>query len=64
MWLCYFQEERVTIFCEISQRHHRAVMGVKGTKVQDIEYRFDVKIKFPDRNARGNPYFTCNLYKI
>ncbi|XP_014294647.1 vigilin [Halyomorpha halys] len=45
-------EERVTIYCEISQKHHRAVMGNKGSKVQEIEYRFDVKIKFPDRNAR------------
>ncbi|KAF6209513.1 hypothetical protein GE061_015260 [Apolygus lucorum] len=46
-------EERVTINCEISQQHHRAVMGTKGSKVQDIESRFDVKIKFPDRN-RGD----------
>ncbi|BES96901.1 Hypothetical protein domain [Nesidiocoris tenuis] len=43
-------EERVTVPCVIPQQHHRAVMGTKGFKVQDIESRFDVKIKFPDRN--------------
>lgn len=44
-------KERVTITCEIPQKNHRAVMGPKGSNVQQIEAKFDVKIKFPDRNT-------------
>lgn len=38
-------------------------MGNKGSKVQDIEYRFDVQIKFPDRNTRGKSYYVASLYR-
>lgn len=36
-------------------------MGNKGSKVQDIESKFDVKIKFPDRNARGRSIVLYSL---
>ncbi|KAL1137858.1 hypothetical protein AAG570_009554 [Ranatra chinensis] len=50
-------EERVTIVCEVPQKHHRALMGSRGSKVQDIEAKYDVKIKFPDRNLQaGDTY--------
>ncbi|KAJ9583704.1 hypothetical protein L9F63_021949 [Diploptera punctata] len=42
----------VTIECIIPQKHHRTVMGAKGSKVQRITYDHDVQIKFPDRDAR------------
>ncbi|XP_012272523.1 vigilin [Orussus abietinus] len=43
-------ESRVTIECVIPQKHHRAVMGAKGRKVQLITSEYDVQIKFPDRD--------------
>uniref|UniRef100_A0A023FAG6 Putative vigilin n=2 Tax=Triatoma infestans TaxID=30076 RepID=A0A023FAG6_TRIIF len=59
-------KERVTITCEIPQKNHRAVMGPKGSNVQQIEAKFDVKIKFPDRNTGrgmddGQGYYDENL---
>ncbi|KAJ9575749.1 hypothetical protein L9F63_007395, partial [Diploptera punctata] len=45
-------ESMVTIECIIPQKHHRTVMGAKGSKVQRITYDHDVQIKFPDRDAR------------
>lgn len=42
-------ENMVTIECIIPQRHHRMVMGPKGSKVQFVTSEFDVQIKFPDR---------------
>lgn len=44
-------QSQVTIDCVIPQRHHRIVMGSRGSKVQQITYEHDVHIKFPDRNA-------------
>lgn len=44
-------ESQVTIDCVIPQKHHRVVMGPRGTKVQQITYEHDVHIKFPDRKA-------------
>lgn len=44
-------ESQVTIDCIIPQKHHRVVMGPRGSKVQQITYEHDVHIKFPDRNA-------------
>lgn len=44
----------MTIECVIEQRHHRTVMGARGSKVQEITKQFDVGIKFPDRpNPEG-----------
>ncbi|GBP31692.1 Vigilin [Eumeta japonica] len=44
-------EAKVTIECIIPQRHHRTVMGARGTKVKDITAEFDVQIKFPERDS-------------
>ncbi|CAG0880927.1 unnamed protein product, partial [Darwinula stevensoni] len=44
-------EQMVTMECEIPQRHHRTIMGAKGSKVQAIEAEFDVRIKFPEREV-------------
>lgn len=41
---------QVTIECVISQKHHRTVMGARGSKVKDITAEFDVQIKFPERD--------------
>lgn len=41
----------MTVECVISQRHHRTVMGARGTKVKDITAEFDVQIKFPERDT-------------
>ncbi|XP_060810715.1 vigilin [Amyelois transitella] len=43
-------EAKVTIECVIPQKHHRTVMGARGSKVKDISAEHDVQIKFPDRD--------------
>uniref|UniRef100_UPI00398E5B1B vigilin-like isoform X1 n=1 Tax=Pristiophorus japonicus TaxID=55135 RepID=UPI00398E5B1B len=43
-------EAQVTLECVITQRFHRAVMGLKGSKVQQITRDYDVQIKFPERD--------------
>ncbi|XP_060710804.1 vigilin-like isoform X2 [Hemiscyllium ocellatum] len=43
-------EAQVTLECVIPQRFHRAVMGLKGSKVQQITRDYDVQIKFPERD--------------
>ncbi|KPI91491.1 Vigilin [Papilio xuthus] len=43
-------EAKVTIECVISQKHHRTVMGARGSKVKDITAEYDVQIKFPERD--------------
>ncbi|XP_064409090.1 vigilin isoform X2 [Latimeria chalumnae] len=42
-------ESQVSLECVIAQRFHRAVMGVKGSRVQQVTRDYDVQIKFPDR---------------
>jgi len=43
---------QVTIECVIEQKHHRSVMGLRGSNVQRICKDFDVQIKIPEkRNA-------------
>ncbi|VVC87406.1 unnamed protein product [Leptidea sinapis] len=44
-------DAKVTIDCIIPQRHHRTVMGSRGSKVKDITAEFDVQIKFPERDT-------------
>ncbi|XP_063359455.1 vigilin [Cydia amplana] len=44
-------EAKVTIECVIPQRHHRTVMGARGSKVKDITAECDVQIKFPERDT-------------
>ena len=54
LYFC-FQESQVTIECIIAQKHHRTVMGAKGMRVQGITAKYDVGIKFPDRNPNPPP---------
>ncbi|XP_063043229.1 vigilin isoform X2 [Engraulis encrasicolus] len=42
-------EAQVTVEVTIAQRHHRAVMGPKGCRIQQITRDFEVQIKFPER---------------
>ncbi|KAK6618489.1 hypothetical protein RUM43_013682 [Polyplax serrata] len=49
-------ESMITIECVIPQKHHRTVMGSKGTKVQNITSDYKVQIKFPERDAQGDSY--------
>ncbi|CAH1240049.1 HDLBP [Branchiostoma lanceolatum] len=44
-------ESQVTIECVITQKHHRTVMGPKGSRVQAVTSEFEVGIKFPDRRT-------------
>ncbi|KAG7307616.1 hypothetical protein JYU34_007838 [Plutella xylostella] len=44
-------EAKVTIECIIPQRHHRTVMGARGSKVKDITAEHDVQVKFPERDT-------------
>ncbi|KAG8302743.1 hypothetical protein J6590_025018 [Homalodisca vitripennis] len=54
-------ESMVTIDCVIPQKFHRTIMGQRGAKVQDITYKFDVQIKFPERNFQED-YTQSNEY--
>ncbi|XP_041925524.1 vigilin [Alosa sapidissima] len=42
-------EAQVTVEVAILQRHHRAVMGPKGCRIQQITRDHEVQIKFPER---------------
>ncbi|XP_072349563.1 vigilin isoform X2 [Scyliorhinus torazame] len=48
-------EAQVTLECVIPQKFHRAVMGLKGGKVQQITRDHDVQIKFPERDENQGP---------
>ncbi|XP_069775955.1 vigilin-like isoform X2 [Narcine bancroftii] len=48
-------EAQVSLECVIPQRFHRAVMGLKGSKVQQITRDYDVQIKFPERDDSQGP---------
>jgi transcription antitermination factor NusA-like protein len=39
----------VSVDVVIPQRHHRTVMGQRGTNVQGIQAQHNVEIKFPER---------------
>ena len=48
------QEAQVTIECIIPQKHHRTIMGAKGSRVQLVTSQYEVGIKFPDRNPNAD----------
>uniref|UniRef100_A0A672LX40 Vigilin n=1 Tax=Sinocyclocheilus grahami TaxID=75366 RepID=A0A672LX40_SINGR len=52
--MCH-QESQVNVEVLIPQRYHRAVMGPKGCKIQQITREHDVLIKFPDRDESQEP---------
>ncbi|KAA0725212.1 Vigilin High density lipoprotein-binding protein [Triplophysa tibetana] len=43
-------ESQVSVEVVIPQRYHRAIMGLKGCKIQQITREHEVQIKFPDRD--------------
>uniref|UniRef100_A0A671PA10 Vigilin n=1 Tax=Sinocyclocheilus anshuiensis TaxID=1608454 RepID=A0A671PA10_9TELE len=43
-------ESQVNVEVLIPQRYHRAIMGPKGCKIQQITREHEVQIKFPDRD--------------
>ncbi|XP_031441147.1 vigilin isoform X1 [Clupea harengus] len=43
-------EAQVTVEVAILQRHHRAVMGPKGCRIQQITRDYEVQVKFPERD--------------
>ena len=46
-------EQQIALDCVIPQKHHRTIMGSKGSRVQEITKDFDVKIKFPEKLAEN-----------
>lgn len=44
----------MTVECIIEQKHHRNLMGPKGSNVQGITQEHNVSIKFPERVAKNN----------
>lgn len=51
--IVYDLENQVTVEAAVPVKYHRSLMGPRGKHVQDITTRFDVQIKFPDREIRG-----------
>uniref|UniRef100_A0A3Q2NPL3 High density lipoprotein binding protein b n=1 Tax=Fundulus heteroclitus TaxID=8078 RepID=A0A3Q2NPL3_FUNHE len=43
-------ESQVSVEVAIPQRHHRAIMGPKGSRIQHITREHEVQIKFPERD--------------
>ncbi len=44
----------------IPQRYHRAIMGPKGCKIQQITRENEVQIKFPDRDESAGLFLTLS----
>jgi len=44
---------QVTIECVIEQKHHRSVMGTRGSNVQRVCKDYDVQIKIPEKRAQN-----------
>lgn len=40
----------MTVEVAIAQRYHRAIMGPKGCRIQQITREHEVQIKFPERD--------------
>lgn len=45
--MIYKLENEVEKEISIDQRHHRAIIGVKGEKVRELQEAFNVQITFP-----------------
>uniref|UniRef100_A0AAZ3S9R1 Vigilin n=1 Tax=Oncorhynchus tshawytscha TaxID=74940 RepID=A0AAZ3S9R1_ONCTS len=51
-------EAQVSVEVAVPQRYHRAVMGPKGVRIQQITRDYEVQVKFPERddnNTAGQP---------
>lgn len=49
----------MTLECAIPQKFHRAVMGPKGSRIQQITRDYNVQIKFPDREENPGGSTCC-----
>uniref|UniRef100_A0A3Q2CFZ8 Vigilin n=1 Tax=Cyprinodon variegatus TaxID=28743 RepID=A0A3Q2CFZ8_CYPVA len=47
-------ESQVSVEVAVPQRHHRAIMGPKGSRIQHITREHEVQIKFPERDDSDN----------
>uniref|UniRef100_A0A915Q0U1 K Homology domain-containing protein n=1 Tax=Setaria digitata TaxID=48799 RepID=A0A915Q0U1_9BILA len=45
-------ESQITLKIEIPGEHHRALLSNRGQKVQELQSKYNVQIKFPDRRLR------------
>uniref|UniRef100_A0A8C7FU15 Vigilin n=1 Tax=Oncorhynchus kisutch TaxID=8019 RepID=A0A8C7FU15_ONCKI len=59
-------EAQVSVEVAVPQRYHRAVMGPKGVRIQQITRDYEVQVKFPERddnNTAGQPRQSGNEWK-
>lgn len=56
------QEAQVTVDCVIHHKHHRSILGPKGSNVQAITQEYNVTIKFPDRESKQEKVQYMSLY--
>ncbi|XP_038851955.1 vigilin [Salvelinus namaycush] len=47
-------EAQVSVEVAVPQRYHRAVMGPKGCRIQQITRDYEVQVKFPERDDNAN----------
>ncbi|VDK56018.1 unnamed protein product [Gongylonema pulchrum] len=50
-------ESQLTLKLEIPAEHHRALLSNRGQKIQDLQAKYNVLIKFPDRRLRTENTF-------
>lgn len=50
--MIYKLENEVEKEISIDQRHHRAIIGVKGEKVRELQEAFNVQITFPSSGKK------------
>uniref|UniRef100_A0A0R3RY71 Vigilin n=1 Tax=Elaeophora elaphi TaxID=1147741 RepID=A0A0R3RY71_9BILA len=46
-------ESQIILKVEIPNEHHRALLSNRGQKIQELQLKYNVQIKFPDRRLRG-----------
>ena len=45
----------ITIECQVSQKYHKNILGLKGCNIQQVVSDFKVDVKFPNNpNKSGN----------
>ncbi|OZC06636.1 hypothetical protein X798_06373 [Onchocerca flexuosa] len=47
-------ESQITLKIEIPGEYHRALLSNRGQKIQELQSKYNVQIKFPDRRLREN----------
>uniref|UniRef100_A0A8C7FU32 Vigilin n=1 Tax=Oncorhynchus kisutch TaxID=8019 RepID=A0A8C7FU32_ONCKI len=53
-------EAQVSVEVAVPQRYHRAVMGPKGVRIQQITRDYEVQVKFPERDDNNTPCSCCH----